>query len=60
MIKFHQKYFIESIPCDEVNPEKIRQNNQRWFKSIINIENKLLRFQIYPETEIACKYNTPL
>ena len=39
MIKCHQKYFIESIPYDEVNPEKVRQNNQR-FKNINNIENK--------------------
>ena len=59
MIKFHQKYFIESIHYDKINPEKIRQNNQR-FKNINNIENKLIQFQIYPETELACKYNTPL
>ena len=59
MIKFHQKYFTEPIPYDEVNPEKVRQNNQR-FKNINNIEKNLTRFQIYAETEIACKYNTPL
>ena len=29
-------------------------------KIIHNIENKLTRFQIYPETELACKYNKPL
>ena len=23
------------------------------------MENKLIRFQIYPETELACKYNKP-
>ena len=27
---------------------------------IHNIENKLTRFQIYQETEIACKYRNPL
>ena len=59
MIKFHQKYFVESIPYDKVNPEKIRQNNQ-CFKNINNIENKLTRFQFYPEPELACKYYTPL
>ena len=25
-----------------------------------NIENKLTRFQIYPETELACKYKKPI
>ena len=59
MIKIHQKLFIESISYDKVNPEKIRQNNKR-FDNFIYIENKLTSFQIYPETEIACKYNTPL
>ena len=59
MIKFHQKYSIESIPDDKVNPEKIRQKNQL-FKDVNNIENKLTRFQLYPETELACKYNTPI
>ena len=54
MIKFHLKYFIEFIPYDEVSPEKIRQN----FKNINNIDNNLTRFQFYPETELACKYNT--
>ena len=28
--------------------------------NIHNIENKLTRFRIYPETELACKYNKPL
>ena len=55
---FIKKYFFESIPNDKVNPEKIRQNNQR-FNNINNIEEKLTHFQIYPETELACKYNTP-
>ena len=26
MMKFHQKYFIEPISYDKVNPDKIRQN----------------------------------
>ena len=59
MMNFHQKYFIESISYDKVNPEKIQQNNQL-FNNISNIENKLTRFQIYPEIELACKYNTLL
>ena len=59
MIQFYQKNFIESISYNEVNPEKIRQNNQ-FFQNISNIEIKLTRFQIYPETELACKFNIPL
>ena len=58
MIRFHQKYFFESIPYDEVNLDKVRQNNYK-FRNIRNIENKLTRFQIYPETELACKYSKP-
>ena len=59
MIKFHQKCFIESIPFEDVNPDQVRSTNHK-FRNIHNIENKLTRFQIYPETEIACKYNKPL
>ena len=59
MTKFHQKYFIESSLYEKVNPEKIRQNDNI-FKNIHNIENKLTRFQIYIEKELACKYTTPL
>ena len=56
MIKFHQKIFIESIPYEEVNPDQIRQSNYK-FRNIHSIEHKLTRFQIYPEMELACKYN---
>ena len=59
MIKFHQKYFIESIPFEEVNPDQIRSNNAK-FRNLHDIENKLTRFQIYPETELACKYKKPI
>ena len=59
LINFFQKLFIESIPYEEVSPDKIRQNNYN-FRNIHNIENKLTRFQIYPETELACKYYKPL
>ena len=59
MIKFHQKYFIESILYEDVNPGWIRNTNYK-FRNIPNKENKLTRFQIYPETEIACKYNKPI
>ena len=30
------------------------------FRNIQNIENKLTRFQVYQETELACKYKSPL
>ena len=59
MIKFHQKYFIESIPYEAVNPDQIRSTNLK-FRIILIIENKLTRFQIYPETELECKYNQPI
>ena len=57
MIKFHEKYFIESIPYEQVNIHRKRSND---FKNLNNIENKLTRFQIYQETEFACKYANPL
>ena len=57
MIKFHNKYFIESIPHEQVNPSHKRSND---FKNPHDIENKLTRFQIYQETEFACKYANPL
>ena len=59
MIKFHEKYFFESIPFDNVNTSQIRSRNVN-FRNIHNIENKLTRFQIYHETEFACKYQNPL
>ena len=59
MIKLHQKYFIESIPFEDKHPDQIRNSNQN-FRNIHNIGNKLTRFQRYPETEFACKYNKPL
>ena len=59
MIKFHQKYFIESIPYEDINPDQIKSTNHK-FKNIHNLENNLTRFQIYPETELACKYNKPI
>ena len=59
MIKFHQKYFIESIPFEDVNPDQLRHSNYR-FRNIHIIEKKLTPFQIYPVTELACKYTKPL
>ena len=53
MITFHEKYFLESIPYEQVNPSGKQSND---FRNIHDIENKLTRFQIYQETEIACKY----
>ena len=57
MIKFHEKYFIESVPYEQVNTHHKRSND---FRNLNNIENKLTRFQIYQETEFACKYTNPL
>ena len=51
MIKFHQKYFIESIPFKNLNPDQLRHSNYK-IRNIHNIENKLTRFQIYPETKL--------
>ena len=59
MKKFHQNFFIKSIPIKNVNPDQARHSNYK-FRIIHNIENKLTRFQIYPKTELACKYNKPL
>ena len=59
MIKLHEKYFIESIPIDNVNPSQIRHHNVK-FRNIHYKENKLTRFQIYHQTEFACKYKNPL
>ena len=53
MIKFHEKKnFIESIPIENVNPNKKSQHNTK-FRNIHNIENKLTRYQTYHETEFA-------
>ena len=57
MIKFHEKYFIQSIPYEQVHISRRQSSN---FRNIHNIENKLTRFQIYQETELACKYRNPL
>ena len=57
MIKFHEKYFIKSFPYEQVNPSRKQSND---FRKIHDIENKLTRFQIYQETEIAYKYRNPL
>ena len=58
-IKFHQKYIIETIAFEEVNPDQIRNNNNK-FRNLHNIEYKLTRFQIYPETELASEYKKPI
>ena len=59
MIKLHQKYFIESILYDKVSPDEIRQNRNCYY-NIDGMENNLTRFQIYFETELACKHKTRL
>ena len=57
IIKVHEKYFIESIPYEQVNPVYKRSKN---FENSHDIENKLTRFKIYQKTELACKYTNPL
>ena len=57
MIKFYGKFFIKSTPYEQVNPSHKQSND---FKNSHKIENKLTRFQIYQETEFACKYTNPL
>ena len=57
MIKLHEKYFIQSIPYEQVNPSRKQSTD---FRNIHNIENKLTRCKIYQETELACKYRNPL
>ena len=56
MIKFHEKYFIESIPYEQVNPSR-KQGKE--FRNIHDID-KLTTFSTYQETEFACKYRNPL
>ena len=52
MIKFREKFFIESIPFDTVNPSQKRNRNIK-FRNIQNLEINLTRFQFYHETEFA-------
>ena len=52
-----EKYFKQSIPYEQVNPSRKQSTD---FRSIHNIEITLTRFQIYQETELACKYRNPL
>ena len=59
MIKFHKVFFLESIPFEDVNPDQVRHTNQK-FRNIHDIESKLTRFQLYPETELAYNYKKPL
>ena len=55
----HHPTFIESIPYEDVNSDQIRITNHK-FRNIHDIENNLTRFQVYPETELACKYKMPI
>ena len=57
MMKFHEIFFIESIPYEQVNPSSKQSTD---FKNIHDIENELTRFQVYQETEFGCKYSNPL
>ena len=55
MIKFHEKYFIDSIPYEQVNPSHKRSND---FKNSHDIENKLTRFQIYQKQNLHVNMQT--
>ena len=63
MIKFHEKYFIESIPYERVNPSRKQSND---FRNIHDIENKLTCFQyikkqkLHANTEIHFKRRNTL
>ena len=57
MIKFYENFFIESIPYEQMNPSRKQSND---FKIIHDLEKKLTRFQVYQESEFACKYSNPL
>ena len=50
MIKIQQRFFIESIPYEDVSPEKIRQSNYK-IRNFNDMANELTRFQSYTETE---------
>ena len=50
VINFHEKYFIESILYEQVNPS-CKQSND--FTNLHNIEKNLTRFQIYQEIEFV-------
>ena len=52
LIKFHEKYFKESIPYEQVNPSRKQSND---FRKIHDIENKLTRFQIYQKLHVNTK-----
>ena len=54
MVKFHEKYFLESIPFEPVNSAQKRQHSTI-FRNIHKIEKKMTSFQINHETEFACK-----
>ena len=53
IMKCYQNFFIDCITFDKRNPDQIRPNRQK-DKNLEDIENKLTRFQIYPETEVGC------
>ena len=54
MIMLYKNYSIDSITFNIINSERTRSKPNQ-YKNTHGIENKLQHFQIYPETEIACK-----
>ena len=55
--KISRKIFYRTNSNEQVHPSRKQSTD---FRNIHNLENKLTRFQIYQETEIACKYRNPL
>ena len=49
---------MKNILLNQFHTNKRKQSTD--FKNILDIENKLTRFQVYQETEFACKYSNPL
>ena len=56
MIKFREKHFMETIPFDKLNHDQIRSIRQK-YQNLEGLQNKLTRFQVYPETKVACQYS---
>ena len=54
MIKFLEKNFLQSIPFNQLHPDR-RRPDEKTSRNIQGTEHKLTRFQLNPETKLACK-----
>ena len=54
MIKVLENFFLESIPFNQLHPDR-RRPDEKPYRNIQGTEHKLTRFQLHPETELACK-----